>query len=122
MTVAMVAYLRKNYYLTDIVNEKIGLFHAAGLIDVWDRRSKTAVERQVSISDNRKPITLENLEGMFIVYLYACGASVLCWLAEIIYYFMKGSITANVVPKKKSRKKVSFVSNPHKRKYNKNRK
>lgn len=102
MTVAMVAYLRKNFYLTDIVNEQIGIFHAAGLIEVWDRRSKTAIGRQqVNVFDQRKPLTFENLEGMFIVYLYACGASIVCWLAEILSKFIKGSFAARVVPKKK---------------------
>ncbi len=89
MTVAMVAYLRKNFYLTDIVNEKIGIFHAAGLIEFWDRRSKTAVVRPVNNFDNKKPITLRNLEGMFIIYMYACGASVVCCIAEIILHFFK---------------------------------
>lgn len=102
MTVAMVAYLRKNFYLTDIVNEKIGIFHAAGLIDFWDRRSKTAIGRHVYVNDERKPITLKNLEGMFIVYLYACGASVICWLAEIILNFMKGSFAERAILKRKT--------------------
>lgn len=102
MTVAMVAYLRKNFYLTDIVNEKIGIFHAAGLIGFWDRRSKTAIERHATVSDEQKPITFNNLEGMFVVYLYACGASIMCWLAEIILNFMKGSVAGRVFKKKKS--------------------
>lgn len=89
MTVAMVAYLRKNFYLTEIVNEKIGIFHAAGLINFWDRRSKTGVVRPINVDDHQKPITLKNLEGMFIIFLYAYGASVLCWVAEIILHSLK---------------------------------
>lgn len=89
MTVAMVAYLRKNFYLTEIVNEKIGIFHAVGLIDFWDRKSKTAIGRPVRVNDDRKPLTFKNLEGMFIVYLYALGASIMCWLAEIVLHFLK---------------------------------
>lgn len=89
MTVAMVAYLRKNFYLTEIMNEKIGLFHAAGLIGFWDRRSKTSVVRPAKKNDGRQPITLKNLEGMFIAYLYVCGASVVIWIGEIILHFVK---------------------------------
>ncbi|KAG4067462.1 hypothetical protein HA402_009699 [Bradysia odoriphaga] len=62
MTIAMVSYLRKNFYFTEVVNEKIGLFYAAGLIDFWDRRSKTAVVRPAKVHDNQEPITLKNLE------------------------------------------------------------
>lgn len=109
MTIAMVAYLRKNFYLTEIVNEKIGIFHATGLIDFWDRQSKTAIEKHVAVSDNRKPISLKNLEGMFIVYLYACIGSVMCWIAEIILRYAKGSFTV-LVPKKRN----IFVQVQHK--------
>lgn len=89
MTVAMVAYLRKNFYLTEIVNEKIGIFHAAGLINFWDKRSKTSIAPPTNDHNRRKPITFDNLEAMFTVFLYACGVGAFCCLAEMVLHFLK---------------------------------
>lgn len=103
MTVSMVAYLRKSFYLTEIVNEKILIFHAAGLIDFWDRRSKIAIERNVDpVKDHRKPINFTNLKGMFMVYLYACGASILCCIVEVIYSFVTAKSTERIIVHKKT--------------------
>lgn len=85
----MVPYLRKNFYLTEIVNEKMQIFHAAGLIGAWDRLSKTRIQRPVDVDHDRKPISLKNLEFVFIVYLCACGIGVVCCFAEIIFHFLK---------------------------------
>ena len=84
----MVPYLRKNFYLTGIVNEKMQLFHATGLIDAWDRLSKTTVQRTLDVDHDRKPISLKDLEFVFIAYLCACGTGVICYFAEMIFYFM----------------------------------
>lgn len=85
----MVPYLRKNFYLTETVNELMQHFHAYGLIDAWDRLSKTRIQRPVDVDRNRKPTSLKNLEFVFILYLYACGASVVCWLVERIFHSLK---------------------------------
>lgn len=101
MTVSMVAYLRKNFYLTEIVNGKIGIFHAAGLIDFWDRRSKVAIEKNTEVKDNRKPLNLKNLQGIFILFLYACVACIICCLAEIVFKSIKNrTIRKRTVRKK----------------------
>ncbi|KAJ6635609.1 hypothetical protein Bhyg_14195 [Pseudolycoriella hygida] len=89
MTVPMVAYLRKNYYLTEIVNEKIGIFSAAGLIDFWDMISKASLKTVKVVNENRKPISFRSLKGMFEILLYAYGVSVICWIGEIILHLAK---------------------------------
>ncbi len=85
----MVPYLRKNFYLTEIVNEKMQIFHAAGLIEAWDKLSKTTIQRPLHVDRDRMPISLNNLEFLFIVYLCACGVSVMCWFVETIFHFLK---------------------------------
>lgn len=87
----MVAYLRKNFYLTEIVNAKIGIFHAGGLIDFWDKRSKLAIEKHMEVKDNRKPLNLKNLKGMFMIFIYAQIACILCCVAEIVFKSIKKS-------------------------------
>lgn len=103
MTIYMVAYLRKNYYFTEIVNEKIGLFHAAGLIFVWDKRSSTiAAGGKADEGDVRKPISLKNLEGIFMIYLFACLGSLVLFIAEIAFPFLFAKLAATIVSVKRS--------------------
>lgn len=104
MTISMVAYLRKNYYFTEIVNEKIGLFHTAGLITVWDKRSST-IGGNVNIdeTEDRKPISLENLKGIFMIYLFACLASCLLFTSEIAFHFLFTKLSGTIVSVKRSR-------------------
>lgn len=83
MIISMVGYLPKNFYLTEVVNEKIGLFHAAGLIDVWDRRNKKVTVSSTDVGDIRKAISLSDLRGIFIIFLIAATAGFFCFVGEV---------------------------------------
>lgn len=85
MTISMVAYLPKNSYLTEVVNEKIGIFHTAGLIDIWDRHSKNVAHRLANEEDIRKAITISDLKAIFMIYLMASAVSVLTFVWEMIH-------------------------------------
>lgn len=89
MTISMVGYLPKNSYLTEIVNEKIGIFHNAGLIDVWDRHSKTTAHNIASEEDALKAITISDFKAIFSIYLMASAVSILTFVWEIIQESMK---------------------------------
>lgn len=89
MTISMVAYLPKHSYLTEVVNEKIGIFHTAGLIDIWDRHSKSVAHRLANEEDNRKAITISDLKAIFMIYLMASGVSILMFVWEIIHKSLK---------------------------------
>lgn len=89
MTISMVAYLPKNSYLTEVVNEKIGIFHNAGLIDIWDRRSQNIAHSIANEEDTLKAITISDLKAIFMIYLMASAVSILTFSWEIIYQTLK---------------------------------
>lgn len=98
MTISMVAYLRKNFYLTEMVNEKIGFFHTAGLINIWDRMStKIFKVSHINAADTRKPITLKNFKGVFMIYLIACLTSCIIFTIEITLHFLFKKFTGKNV-------------------------
>lgn len=97
MTISMVGYLRKNSYLTEIVNEKIGFFHTAGLISIWDRRSSKILKvSDTDAEEFRKPISLNNLKGVFMIYLISCSVSLLLFTAEIVFHFFLKKFPATI--------------------------
>lgn len=92
MTISMVAYLPKNSYLTEVVNEKIGIFHNAGLIDIWDRHSQNIVYNIANEEDILKAITASDLKAIFMIYLMASAVSILTFSWEIIHKYLKRKI------------------------------
>lgn len=70
----MVPYLRINFYLTEIFNENMQLFHAAGLIDVLDRLSKTTIERPLDVDHDRQPISrfVVRVHRLFVCWWSRC--------------------------------------------------
>lgn len=89
MTISMVAYLPKNSYLTEVVNEKIGIFHSAGLIDVWDRRSKEIAPFFTNEENTLKSIAINDLKAIFLVYLMALTVGILTFIWEIVHKSLK---------------------------------
>lgn len=84
MIISMVGYLPKNFYLTEIVNEKIGFFHTAGLIDVWDKQNKKISVSSTDVGHIPKRISLNDLKGVFIIYIIAITAACFCFVGEAI--------------------------------------
>lgn len=89
MTISMVAYLPKNSFLTEVVNEKIGIFHNAGLIDIWDRHSQNIAHSIANEEDTLKAITISDLNAIFMIYLMASAVSILTFSWEMIYQTLK---------------------------------
>lgn len=90
MTIAMVAYLPKNSYLTEVINSKIGLLHNAGLIEIWDRQSGAKNElHKDSDDDNKKPINVKDLKGIFLFFLMGLGCSTLSILIEFLVKYLR---------------------------------
>lgn len=81
MSISIVMYTQKNFYLTEALNEKISLFQAAGLIQYWH-----IYERKNFIDNSNPPkiLTFHQLLGAFQILLCGCGISALVFIAEII--------------------------------------
>lgn len=104
MTISIVAFLPKNSYLTEVVNEKIQIFQNAGLINLWDERSKNAV-RSAS-NEDKSPfavLAMRNLNTVFLTYVLATIVSILVFIGENAY--------SNVKPKS-----IKFRNNRYKKK------
>ena len=81
MSISIVMYTQKNFYLTEALNEKISLFQAAGLIQYWH-----IYERKNFIDGSNPPkiLTFHQLLGAFQILSFGCGISALVFIAEII--------------------------------------
>lgn len=85
MIIPVVIYVPKDFYLTEILNEKITILQAAGLIDYWhamiiDRRFLKA-----SKSKEPKGIKIEHLSGCFYIWISSCMFAFIVFIAEVVY-------------------------------------
>lgn len=81
LSVSVVFYTQKNFYLTSAINEKISLFNAMGLIQYWH-----SYDRQIIKSNDEHPpqiLNLHHLQGAFQILSCGCCISALAFIAEI---------------------------------------
>lgn len=84
-------YTVKDFWLLEEISEKIELFKAAGLIDLWYFQS---VDKVTPISKEmmKKPkrLKLSHFQGCFIIFSIGCGFSFLVFVVEVLHkYFFK---------------------------------
>lgn len=80
VSVSIVFYTQKNFYLTSAINEKISLFSAFGLIQHWH-----SYDRIISYADEKPPqiLNFHHLQGAFQILLGGLCISALIFIAEI---------------------------------------
>lgn len=74
LTIPVVIYITKNFYLLEALNDKIKLLNSAGLINFWHFHQyidENALTRKLKGSENPKVLTLYHFEGCFGILL--CG-------------------------------------------------
>ena len=81
-TFSVVIYTRKNFFLLDAMNEKIGMLKASGLIGLWHFQN-FGVERKIPESSFPRQLTTEHLMGCFYILFIGCGISFLTFLIEM---------------------------------------
>lgn len=81
MSISIVMYTQKNFYLTEALNEKISLFQAAGLIQYWHFYER---KNFIEASNPRKALTFHHLLGAFQISSCGCCISALVLITEII--------------------------------------
>lgn len=92
MTIPIVIYIPKNFYLTEALNEKIDNLKAAGLIDYWNTMSFEKGKMTQRESTQPKVIKVQHLTGCFQVWI--CGlllSSFVFWIENIMIKFCKQS-------------------------------
>lgn len=83
LTIPVVIYAKKNFYLLDALNEKIDLMKAAGLIEFWSYQD---VDKGfLNIKDSRQPkvLTTRHFIGCFHILVFGYIASFLIFVLEI---------------------------------------
>ena len=84
MTLPVVIYVRKGFYLLEQLNEKIEQLQTAGLIEYW--HSEIFDKRYLNIKESNepKPINIEHLTGGFILLLIGCLIAFCAFIYEIL--------------------------------------
>ena len=83
MTMSVVIYLKKNSYLVNAINDKIGSLRAAGLIDYWYSLSFTNNLNRKHAKP-RKVLSWDHLSGCFEIWAGGCLISSLTFVTEFI--------------------------------------
>lgn len=85
VTMPMVIYTKKNFYLLDALNIKIKQLQSSGLIDFW-RNEKFNI-RLLNIKKTRHPkaLTTNQLQGSFQVWAAGCVFSTILFIVEYLF-------------------------------------
>jgi hypothetical protein len=82
MTIPLVIYCRKNFYLLDEINEKIEFLKASGLINFW--HSQNIRKRFLTVNNLNLPkiLNIKQLSGCFHIVLLGTFVSFVVFLLE----------------------------------------
>lgn len=89
MTVPVVMYTLKNFFLLDVFNEKIEIFNAAGLIDHWGAQEVDKRFLKLSEVSDIRVLSLEDFVGCFQVLLIGFIISFITFLLELVQVRIK---------------------------------
>jgi hypothetical protein len=83
-TVPMVIYTVKNFWLLEGIDEKIGTFLAAGLMDFWYFQFIDREKSRVVLLDKApKILSLGQFQGCFLVLLSGLGLGLAIFVMEV---------------------------------------
>lgn len=82
MSISIVMYTQKNFYLMDALNDKISLFHSAGLINYWHPYEKQKLK--IDTNPQPKSLTFHQLLGAFQILIIGNCISGIVVIIEII--------------------------------------
>lgn len=89
MTLPLVIYTRKDFFLLDAFNEKIEMLRAGGLIDFWKCQiiDKRFLNTKAFVSP--KVMTMYQLLGCFEVLCIGCAMSLIGFCGEILWWSLR---------------------------------
>lgn len=83
-TIPVVIYTKKDFYMIDALNNKIGILKAAGLIEFWHLKDLDKGLLNVKESNDPKVLKMEYIIGSFYVLLLGCLACIFIFLIELL--------------------------------------
>ncbi|KAM7348085.1 uncharacterized protein ACRADG_007510 isoform 1-T1 [Cochliomyia hominivorax] len=88
-TIHITTYFSKHSYLTSRFNELVLNMRSMGIIDFWARQGLDDSGLDNKQGPNFAPITLEDLEGIFYIYIILTSIAVIIFFLEIFVFKMK---------------------------------
>lgn len=88
MTLQIVIYTRKNFYLLGALNEKIEEIKSSGLLQYWHYKRKAILE-PANVEKLPKVLTLEKLSGCFEIWAFGLCIGFLSFVIESLPRFLK---------------------------------
>lgn len=85
LTIPVVIYTSKNFYLLNALNEKIQILKAAGLINFW-HFEKYFDTRILKMKESKSPkvLTIKHFEGCFGILIFGSAVGSLVFVAEVL--------------------------------------
>lgn len=96
LTVPVVIYTRKNFYLIDALNDLIESIKAAGLFDFWTFEEVDNDFLKQKDTSVPKVLTTFHLIGCFHVLLTGCLVSLLIFLCELLVHKLGGKASCMI--------------------------
>lgn len=87
MTVPIVIYTKKHFYLNRALNEKIDSMNVAGLIEYW--YSKQFLKEIIKEEKSPEVLTFVHLSGCFQIWAGGCVLSLTVFVAEFVTHRSK---------------------------------
>lgn len=81
----IVFFFRKNHYLVNLVDDKIGIFKAVGLNDYWISQY-VKKKKFISFDSGPKILTIYTLSGIFKIFIYGLVVATFVFFLEIFYH------------------------------------
>jgi hypothetical protein len=83
LALPVVIYAKQNFYLLDVINEKLEAFKSAGLIDYWIYNSFDFRTESFEAQQFPTALTMNHLLGSFSLLLAGCLVSFVVFLVEL---------------------------------------
>lgn len=85
LTIPVVIYVRKKFYLLQSLNDRIWQLNAGGLLDYW--HSQIIDSRYLNIIESQEPtaIELHHLSGCFMLLLFGLIIAAAAFVCEVLY-------------------------------------
>lgn len=97
MSVPVVIFARKNFYLLDAINKKISVIQAAGLIEYWHSRGADNRFLKAETPPVSKTLTWQHLSGSFILLTGGYFVAFAAFVIEIAYKTVQSKLRGDKV-------------------------
>lgn len=100
MSIPVVIFTRKNFYLLEAINKKISIIQAAGLIEYWHSQSVDQRFLKAHIPTEAKMLTWQHLSGCFVLLTGGLFVAFIVFTIEIGYKIVQSKLRSDKVESK----------------------